>query len=77
MRLKQIMFAFVAMLLSFVSPSFAQVAKVGNTEYATIDEAVAAWTNNTTLTLLADVTLSDVVTLKSTEHKRDIELKKK
>ena len=35
------------------------VAKVGNTEYATIDEAIAAWTNGTTLTLLANVTLSD------------------
>ena len=64
------MFALTAMLLSFASPSFAQskVAKVGNTEYATIDEAVAAWTNGTTLTLLDDVTLSDVVTLSSQEH---------
>ena len=44
------------------------VAKVGNTEYATIDEAIAAWTNNTTLTLLADVTLSDVIQLSSTEY---------
>ena len=44
------------------------VAKVGNTEYATINEAIANWTNGTTLTLLADVTLSDVVKLKSTEH---------
>ena len=44
------------------------VAKVGDTEYATIDEAIAAWTNGTTLTLLADVTLSDVITIKSTEH---------
>ena len=44
------------------------VAKVGNTEYATIDEAIANWTGGTTLTLLADVTLSNVVTLKSTEH---------
>ena len=43
-------------------------AKVGNTEYGSIDEAIAAWTNNTTLTLLDNVTLSDVVTLKSTEH---------
>ncbi len=43
------------------------VAKVGNTEYATIDEAIANWTNGTTLTLLSDVTLSDVITLKSTE----------
>ena len=44
------------------------VAKVGNVGYGTIDEAVAAWTNNTTLTLCENVTLSDVVTLKSTEH---------
>ena len=44
------------------------VAKVGNNEYYSIDEAIAAWTNNTTLTLLSDVTLSNVVTLKSTEH---------
>ena len=45
-----------------------KVAKVGTTEYRNIDAAIAAWTNNSTLTLLADVTLSDVVTLKSTEY---------
>ena len=44
------------------------VAKVGNTEYSNIDDAIAAWTNGTTLTLLGDVTLRDVITLKSTEH---------
>ena len=44
------------------------VATVGNTEYDTMSKAIAAWTNNSTLTLMADVTLSDVVTLKSTEH---------
>ena len=44
------------------------VAKVGNTEYATIDEAIANWTNNTTLTLLADVTLSKTIELSSTEY---------
>ena len=44
------------------------VAKVGNTEYATIDEAITAWTNGTTLTLLSDVTLSDVVEFSSQEH---------
>jgi len=43
------------------------VAKVGSTEYTSIDDAVANWTNGTTLTLLSDVTLSDVVKLKSTE----------
>ena len=44
------------------------VAKVGSKGYATIDDAIANWTHNTTLTLLNDVELSDVVTLKSTEH---------
>ena len=44
------------------------VAQIGSTIYTNIDDAIAAWTNNTTLTLLADVTLTDVVTLKSTEH---------
>ena len=44
------------------------VAKVGNVEYATIDDAIANWTNGTTLTLLADVTLSDVISLNSDEY---------
>ena len=44
------------------------VAQVGATIYEKIDEAIAAWTNNTTLTLKSDVTLSDVVNLNSTEH---------
>ena len=69
MKRKHFIFALVAMLSSFSMTTYAQnVAKVGNTEYETIDEAIAAWTNNTTLTLLSDVTLSDVVTLNSTEH---------
>jgi hypothetical protein len=33
-----------------------------------IDEAIAAWTNNTTLTLIANAKLNDVVMLNSTEH---------
>ena len=45
-----------------------KIAKVGTAEYRKIDDAIAAWTNNTTLTLMADVTLSDVITLKSTEY---------
>ena len=44
------------------------VAKVGNKEYSKIDDAIVAWTNGTTLTLLNDATLSDVVNLNSTEH---------
>ncbi len=68
MKRKHFILALVAMLLSFVHPAFAQVAKVGNTEYATIDEAIAKWTNGSTLTLLDDVTLLDVIQLSSTEH---------
>ena len=45
------------------------VAKIGNTEYTDIDKAIANWSNNTTLTLIANVTLSDVITLKSTEYR--------
>ena len=44
------------------------LAKVGTTEYIDIDEAIAAWAHNTTLTLMSDVTLNDVITLKSTEY---------
>ena len=44
------------------------LAKVGATEYIDIDEAIAAWTHNTTLTLVSDVTLNNVITLKSTEY---------
>ena len=52
----------------FATDSNTSVAKVGNTEYATIDEAIANWTAGSTLTLLANVTLSDVITLNSNEH---------
>ena len=69
MKLKQFMLALVAMMLGFALPTSAQVAKVGNTEYATIDEAIANWGANTTLTLLSDVTLSDVVKINSNESR--------
>lgn len=74
MKLKRIlaMFLCFAMVLSTMGPTVfaedAAVAKVGNTEYATIEDAIANWTAGTTLTLLADVTLSDVITLSSTEY---------
>lgn len=44
------------------------VAKVGDKNYKTIDEAIANWEHNTTLTLLSNVMLSDTIQLKSTEH---------
>ena len=75
MKTKRILALFLSFLLilsSLGTVAFADeaaaVAKVGNTGYATIDDAIANWTNNTTLTLLADVILSDVITLNSTEH---------
>ena len=45
-----------------------KVAKVGDKVYWNINNAIANWTAGSTLTLLEDVTLSDVITLKSTEH---------
>ena len=44
------------------------VAKVGTTVYYTIDEAIANWKHNTTLTLMNDVTLSSAIQLSSTEY---------
>ncbi len=70
--MKKLVVVFLAMIAALSLTTIAwgegNVAKIGDTEYATIDEAIAAWTNGTTLTLLSDVTLSDVITLKSTEH---------
>ena len=40
MKLKQFIFAFVAVLLCSVSSTFAQVARIGDTEYATLKEAM-------------------------------------
>ncbi len=73
MKLKNMLCSIIAlaMVLSTIGvPVFAEgnAAKVGNTEYATIDEAIANWTNGTTLTLLDNVTLSDVIKISSTEH---------
>ena len=58
----------VPFVVSAEEISQTSVAKVGDTEYTDIDEAIAAWTNGKTLTLLADVQLTDVITLKSTEY---------
>ena len=61
----------LALLISAFTACFvqAQVAKVGNTEYTTIDEAIANWTNGATLTLLSDVTLSKTIEISSTEYR--------
>ena len=63
MKLKQFIFAFMAMLLCFSVSVNAQVAKVGDTEYATLQaalDAAAAGTGNVTVAILADVNLTGV-----------------
>ena len=60
-------FLFMATLLlswlPFASIGAQNVAKVGTTEYATIEEAIEAWGPGKTLTLLADVTTTSTVTV--------------
>lgn len=54
------------MLFALTTTQWAQaqnVAKVGSTEYATIEEAVEAWGPGKTLTLLADVQTTSTVTV--------------
>ena len=55
-----------ALLLAFTCAGSAwanPVAKVGTTEYETIDEAIVAWGPGKTLTLLSNVTLTQTVTV--------------
>ncbi|MBO4508454.1 MAG: hypothetical protein J5747_07425 [Spirochaetaceae bacterium] len=57
-------FAFLVLTTTAAfSTSVPPVAKVGNTEYSSFGNALAAWTNGTTLTLLADVTVSSTITV--------------
>ncbi|MBR5280352.1 MAG: hypothetical protein IKU26_05240, partial [Clostridia bacterium] len=67
-----VVFAVAMIILLFPVHAFAQdaVAEVNGTSYENIADAVDAWrgTNNSTLTLKADVTLPAVITLKSTEN---------
>ena len=44
------------------------IVQVGNVQYGRMEDALANWTHNSTLTLLTNVTLTDVITLKSNEH---------
>ena len=55
MKRKHFILALVAMLSSFSMTTYAQVAKVGDTEYATIKEAVDAAAAGQTITLLTDI----------------------
>ena len=66
MKLKQFIFAFVAVLLCSVSSVFAQnVAKIGETEYATLQDAIDAAEPGAEVTLLMDITLGTYVQGKS------------
>ncbi|MBO7232385.1 MAG: hypothetical protein J6V16_04445, partial [Bacteroidales bacterium] len=59
MKLKRFIFALAAMLLSFGFTANAQnEAKIGDTEYATLTEAVAAVQDGETIILIADVKLT-------------------
>lgn len=65
-KLTFLLIAILASLGAMASPPHqdeGNVAKVGNTEYATIEEAVAAWGPGKTLTLLSDVTTTSTVTV--------------
>ena len=57
----------MAMLLCFVSPAFAQKAKIGDAEYATLSAAISAATSGGTVTLIDNVneslTVSKSVTI--------------
>ena len=83
MKINKILSFVLAFIICFAAPlsvnpikAFAEdegmeqtyVAKVGDTSYATIEEAIANWTDRTTLTLLADVTLSSTIQLSSKEY---------
>lgn len=53
--MKKYLFSFLTLLLCFpVMVSAANEAKIGETEYATIEEAITAATDNATITLLGD-----------------------
>lgn len=54
MKLNKLMIALVVMLSSFVASAQAQVAKIGETSFATLSEAIAAATAGQTITLVAN-----------------------
>lgn len=62
-------FVFIVSASETTEAEASYVAQVGDVKYATIDEAVAAWKNGTTLTLLSDVTLTDVIIINSNESR--------
>lgn len=54
-------FAFLALTMTTVFSVGSAVAKVGNTEYPTFADALDAWSDGTTLTLLSDVTVDSTI----------------
>lgn len=55
MKQKFLNLVLATMLLCFVSPAFAQVAKIGDTEYPTLKQAITAATAGQTITMIDDV----------------------
>ena len=57
------MIALVAVMTGFATTATAQVAKIGETPYATLAEAVAAAENGAVVTMTADVALANGITV--------------
>ena len=63
MKLNKLMIALVAVMTGFATTATAQVAKIGETPYATLAEAVAAAENGAVVTMTADVALANGITV--------------
>lgn len=63
MKLNKLMIALVAVLTGFASSATAQVAKIGETSYETLAEAVAEAENGAVVTMTADVALNNGITI--------------
>lgn len=64
MKLKKCIFTLVVMLSGFSATVFAEnVAKIGETEYETLQEAIGAAGADATITLLANVTITESTTI--------------
>ena len=63
MKLNKLMTALVAVMTGFAATATAQVAKIGETSYETLAEAVVAAENGAVVTMTADVALANGITV--------------
>ena len=63
MKLNKLMIALVAVMTGFAATATAQVAKIGETPYETLAEAVAVAENGAVVTMTADVALANGITV--------------